>query len=137
MTGSKSSSRTRVRPSTSTGSTAKPKPTESVVALGTGTGTGGGRAGIEAGCAGLAETLVLMSPVAAVLATLKADDELVVERRGKPVLAVHLGHVAGSIIPAELTKLLDCLDRGFKFAFTVRSVVGSRCEGTLHCVDKP
>lgn len=78
-----------------------------------------------------------MSPNPEVLKRLTPGDALKVERHGRPVVAIFEGEVAGAIVVAELTRLISCIDRGFKFAFTVNSVNGGRCDGTIHCVDKP
>lgn len=133
MTGSKSRSRTRVRPS-SQESVQIPTNPGTIAA---GKGQGGGRIAPEAGCGDLAEALVLMSPDPAVLKRLNPGDDLKVERRGKPVVAVFEGEIAGAIVLAELTRLINCIDRGFKFVFTVSAINGGRCDGAIHCVGKP
>ena len=133
MTG-KSKSRTRVRPpSQESGRTPKANPG----AIATGKGQRGGQVAPEAGCSDLAEPVVLMSPDPEVLKRLNPGDVLKVERRGKPVVAVFGSDVAGAIVVAELTRLISCIDRGFKFVFTVSAVNGGRCDGVIHCVGKP
>lgn len=134
MTGSKNRSRTRVRPAPQE-TVLVPKTNASVVAIGK--GQSGGQIAPEARCTELAETLVLMSPNPAVLKRLGPGLDLKVERQGKPVVAVFEDEIAGAIVSAELTRLISCLDRGFKFVFTVNAVNGGRCDGTIHCVGKP
>ncbi len=134
LTGSKSRPRTRVRPTTPESSKAI-NLNPGVVA--TSSGGGASRPAARVGCGDLSEFLVLMSPDPAVLEGIKPDDKLPVERQGKSIVALSAGEVAGAIVLPEMARLHDCIHKGFKFAFSVASVNGGRCDGVLHCVGKP
>lgn len=83
------------------------------------------------------ENLVLMSPNPEVLRRLSPGNHLQVERRGKPVVAIFEDEIAGAIVLTELTRLINCIDRGCKFVFIVNEVNGGRCDGAILCVSKP
>lgn len=134
MAGTTRRPRTRVRPTTPESSKAI-NINPGVVA--TGSGGGASRPAARVGCGELSEFVVLMSPDPAVLEGIQPNDKLSVARQGKSIIALSGGEVAGAIVVAEMARLHDCIHKGFKFAFSVASVNGGRCDGTLHCVGEP
>jgi hypothetical protein len=131
MTGSNGRARTRPR---AQGNASSTMPAGAVASQGAGGGSGGKIA--SSGCEDIAEIVILMSPVPAVLATIAVHDELSVERDGLPVVAKLRGSTAGSIVTTDLVRLIACLDQGFKFSFTVLSIAGSQCKGSLRCLGR-
>jgi len=76
-------------------------------------------------------TVPLNSPKPSVVSGIKVDDVLNVEldSEGKTVLAkTTKGAIAGSLTPAELADLIDCLKKGVKYSATVVKRQG----GTIH-----
>ena len=73
----------------------------------------------------------LASPVAAVIATLRQGDELVVRLTppAGPVEAITVGgQVAGALLPPGISDLINCMVNGFHYKATVRSINGGNCQ---------
>lgn len=104
-----------------------------------GSGGGGGYYEPGSGCEGLVEKTVLNSPVATVLARLKAEDRLLLEvktnKGNKIVVAVSKKQVAGSITIARLPVLIKCIESGHGFVAIVISVKSGRCEVQIESAD--
>jgi hypothetical protein len=103
------------------------------VGKGGGGGGGGGRRPTGDGgdpCACFVDRVVLASPKPTVIAKLSKNDILKVELKdGKPpVLAVtEGGEVAGTIIPTDLSTLVDCIKTGHQYEANVITIDGGSC----------
>lgn len=91
-----------------------------------------GTAGRGVDCASLFFTTALASPVAAVVRSLRKEDELTLELRSADsnIVLAKTGEdlVAGSIVSPYQAKLVRCMRDGFSFIGLVRSVKGGSCE---------
>jgi hypothetical protein len=99
---------------------------------GGGGGGGGRRRGGEPSdkCACSFGRVVLASPKAKVIAKLKAREVLKVELKdGKPpVLAVtSTDEIAGTIIPTDLSTLVECIKKGHEYEATIVKIDGGAC----------
>ena len=104
---------------------------------GSGGGGGGGGGGDRTRCEDLFEETTLNSPNQAVVRTLKAGHELDVQLKqnaggARPsVVAVTPKpnpQVAGAITSAKAPRLIDCIDKGFKYVAVVLEVKGGHCK---------
>ncbi len=89
--------------------------------------TQGGGGGQPDDCSSIDVNVVLQSPQPAVVTTLRKGDLLRVQLTsgGPPILAVtQQGAAAGAIIPPDIRKLVDCLNKGHDFVAEVLQVTG-------------
>jgi hypothetical protein len=97
---------------------------------------GGGGSGFGAPTAvndcEIVEQVALSSPAPAIIPRLKVGTELEVEisqpGRGRSLVAKLNGDIAGSLLPNQLSALLQCMDRGRKYSATVVRLQGGLCE---------
>ena len=121
MGGSGGGSRSFGRPSQPDGGQQPKLPSD------TGGGGGGGGGEQPDDCSGIDVSVTLQSPQPAVVAALRKGDLLRVQltNGAPPILAVtQAGATAGAIIPPDIKKLVDCLNRGHKFVAEVLQVTG-------------
>jgi hypothetical protein len=90
---------------------------------------GGGPSGPVVDCK-IIEKTILNSPNKAVLGQLKVGDDLDVLLQANNVLVAQpkSGPPAGSLTPARLADLIDCMTRGFKYRAIVQKISGGRCD---------
>ncbi len=99
-------------------------------------GSGGGGLGSGGGerrdCSSLFIDTVLNSPVSKVIAQLKKGDTLKIsleaQKSGKSLVAKTAdGKIAGSLTPAEMAQLIECMDEGFHYVAIVVGIDGGQC----------
>jgi hypothetical protein len=97
-------------------------------------GGGGGGGGSSGGSAGsgdcnIIERVPLNSPQAAVVSTLKVNQQLNVALSGGAVVALDgSNNVAGSLTPRRLVDLIDCMNQGRQYVAVVLTIRGALCE---------
>lgn len=101
---------------------------------GGGGGAGGGRRGPRGDggdpCSCFVDQVVLASPKPKVIAKLEENEVLRVELKdGKPpVLAItESNEIAGTIIPTDLSTLVECVEKGHQYQATVVAIDGGSC----------
>src|SRR5207249_1268008 len=82
-------------------------------------------------CSSLVERTYLNPPIPAVASALKVGDILDVELQtgsAAPALVANTssGATAGSLTPARLPQIIDCIQRGFSYVATVQQINGGQ-----------
>lgn len=76
----------------------------------------------------IVESVPLNSPSPTVLPIVKVGDTLDVVEQKKVLVALHNGAVAGSLTPASLLDLLDCIAKGKVYVAHVTHRAGGLCQ---------
>lgn len=97
-----------------------------------GPGGGGGGSGPvlpEVDCARISEQTVLNSPVPEVVGGLTRGDVLDVQvRNGTSLVAItNDGEIAGALTPPLLPRIVECIEKSFRYVAIVLSVSGGEC----------
>lgn len=91
-------------------------------------GSGGAVSAVP--CANLFVQTVLTSPNPSVIGTLQVGDvlDLKVMPPGSLVAVTNSGAIAGSIVSANLSQLIVCIQSGTQFIALVLSILGGACD---------
>lgn len=87
-----------------------------------------GNTGID--CVDISLTTNLSSPDATVVGKLKNGDTLEIAKLSPKAIGVYNlnGELAGALITASNTKLLECMEKGVEFEGTVIKILGGNCQ---------
>ncbi len=98
-------------------------------------GDGGGDGGPPQDDCAFTEITVLSSPNQAVIQTLGVGSVLAVVHETQPasrVVAMSNLDIAGSITSAKVMKMIECMNRGYNYAATIREIAGGRVTVEVH-----